>query len=216
VTEDRRRAFYELMLKDLERLDHLIDHMLDAGRIEVPDADGDDEEVPLHEALHECAQTTWQRHGVSPEIIRLDLEPCIVRAPRHQLQILLRNLIDNAVKYAGHPPRVAVGVRLLDGGRALIRIADNGPGIPRKKRRSIFERFVRLGSELERDSPGTGLGLFIVRKIADRLRARIRIRDPAEGPGTVFEVELPGTEVREDPRSEAAGAEIAEAGGGRE
>jgi signal transduction histidine kinase len=213
VTAERQRGFYALMLKDLERLDHLIDHMLDAGRLESPASDDVTEEVRLHDAVRECAEITLLRHGSSTETIRLDLEPCVVQAPRTQLLVLLRNLIDNAVKYAGNPPRVEVGVRLADGGHAIVRIADNGPGIPVRKRRSVFGRFVRLGSELERQAPGTGLGLFIVRKIADRLRASIRVQDPEEGPGTVFELELPASRIPADPAAvTAAGASGAEGG----
>ena len=73
----------------------------------------------------------------------------------------------------------------------MVRIADNGRGIPHHLRRKIFGRFVRLGSELERDKPGTGLGLYIVRTLVRRHRGRIRVRDPENGPGTVFEVQLP-------------------------
>jgi signal transduction histidine kinase len=199
VAEEKRQGFYELMLKDIDRLDHLIDHMLDAGRLESRGSAADAEPVPLHEAVRECAEITWLRHDAPPEIFRLDLEPCVVSAPRTELQVLLRNLIDNALKYAGVPPRVVVEVRLIDGTRAVVRITDNGAGIPIRMRRKIFGRFVRLGSELERHQPGTGLGLFIVRKLADRLHAQIRVTSPEVGTGTVFEFELPGQRMKEPP-----------------
>jgi two-component system, OmpR family, phosphate regulon sensor histidine kinase PhoR len=76
-------------------------------------------------------------------------------------------------------------------GSLSVRIADNGRGIPHHLRRKIFGRFVRLGSELEREKPGTGLGLFIARTLVRRNRGQIRVHDPASGPGTVFEVLLP-------------------------
>jgi signal transduction histidine kinase len=75
---------------------------------------------------------------------------------------------------------------------AVTRVADNGPGIPAKLRRKIFGRFVRLGQELERSQPGTGLGLFIVRTLVKRMRGDISVRSRGAQPGTVFEVELPG------------------------
>ena len=74
----------------------------------------------------------------------------------------------------------------------VVRVADNGRGIPHSLRHLIFGRFVRLGSELEREKPGTGLGLYIVRTMIGRLGGKIRIRDREPGPGTVFEVQLPG------------------------
>ena len=75
--------------------------------------------------------------------------------------------------------------------RAAVFVCDNGRGIPLRLRRKVFGRFVRLGSELEREKPGTGLGLYIVRTMVDRLRGKIRVRDNEQGTGTVFEVQLP-------------------------
>ena len=71
-------------------------------------------------------------------------------------------------------------------------VSDNGRGIPHSLRHLIFGRFVRLGSELEREKPGTGLGLYIVRTMVGRLGGKIRIRDRDRGGGTAFEVQLPG------------------------
>jgi signal transduction histidine kinase len=115
----------------------------------------------------------------------------VVRARRNELELLFRNLIDNAVKYGASPPAVAVSLRLRPPDRAEIVVADNGRGIPRHLRRKVFGRFVRLGSELERDRPGTGLGLYIVRTIVRRLRGKVSIRDRGDQPGTAFEVQLP-------------------------
>ena len=99
------------------------------------------------------------------------------------LEIIFRNLIDNAVKYAGQPPKVEVPLRPADRrrpGRVIVQVADNGRGIPHHLRRKIFGRFVRLGLELEREKPGTGLGLYIVRTLVRRLRGRDpRPRRPA-------------------------------------
>jgi signal transduction histidine kinase len=109
------------------------------------------------------------------------------------MEVVLRNLIDNAVKYAGNPPRVEVSAFPGPNNQVLIQVADNGRGIPHHLRRKIFGRFVRLGLELEREKPGTGLGLYIVRTLVRRLKGRIRVRDPKQGPGTIFELELPAS-----------------------
>jgi two-component system phosphate regulon sensor histidine kinase PhoR len=81
---------------------------------------------------------------------------------------------------------------LSEPGRVIVRVSDNGPGIPADQRRKIFNRFVRLGSELEREKPGTGLGLHIVSTLLSRLRSQIQVSDRYEGDGTTFEVNLPG------------------------
>ena len=180
------------MLEDVGRLDGLINQLLDAGKLEEGRIDADREDVALDVLLRDCANTVSLHYRVSPDIFQFELQPCVVRAWRVDLDVLFRNLIDNAVKYAGSEPRVGVAVRRTVDNHAIVRISDNGRGIPGKFRRQIFRRFERLGMELERERPGTGLGLYIVRNIAKRLKARIRVRDNEPGPGTVFEVQLPG------------------------
>jgi signal transduction histidine kinase len=107
------------------------------------------------------------------------------------LEIVFRNLIDNAVKYSLPESRVEVSVTSVAKGRLAVRIADRGPGIPVSRRHDVFRRFVRLGSELERSTPGTGLGLFLVRSLVRQMRGRVMVQGRLPPPGTVFEVELP-------------------------
>lgn len=191
VSQQEQADFYRSMLEDLDRLDHLIDQLLDAARLESDRTDSEAEDVLLPQLLQDCARTVCLRYRVPAETVRCTLQPCLVRARRVDLDIVFRNLIDNAVKYSGGEPRVEVTLRRTPDGRAVVRIADNGRGIPHRLRRKIFGRFERLGLELERDKPGTGLGLYLVRNHVRRLRGRIRVRDPERGPGTVFEVQLP-------------------------
>ena len=72
-------------------------------------------------------------------------------------------------------------------------------------RGQIFGRFVRLGEELEREKPGIGLGLYIVRTLIDRLRGRIRVYDRLNGPGATFEVQLPCKRSEPEPALDAPG-----------
>jgi signal transduction histidine kinase len=106
--------------------------------------------------------------------------------------MIFRNLIDNAMKYAGEPPEVEIISRPRPDGRIVIQVIDNGRGIPVRSRSRVFRRFVRLGSELEREKPGTGLGLYIVDMLVRRLRGTVRAVEPPRGKGTMFEVVLPG------------------------
>ena len=78
-----------------------------------------------------------------------------------------------------------------DNGKVVVRVADNGPGIPIAQRAQVFRRFVRLGSELERSKPGTGLGLFLVRSLVKQLRGKVSVKGRFLDRGTVMEVELP-------------------------
>ena len=192
VSEREHASFCRFMLEDVDRLDQLINHLLDAGRLDKGPIDGDVEEVELSELLSNCAETVCLRHRVPLRTVQCSLEKCIVRSRRVDLEMMFRNLLDNAVKYAGTEPEVEVSVQMQRDNLVVTRICDNGRGIPHSLRRKIFWRFVRLGSELERDKPGTGLGLYIVHTVVRRLRGRIRVHDREQGVGSVFEVELPG------------------------
>jgi two-component system, OmpR family, phosphate regulon sensor histidine kinase PhoR len=190
--------FHRFMLEDLERLDHLINQMLDAGRLDAERAKGEEEDVDLAGLLNDCAAAVCMSYRLPPETVRLKVEPGIVVARRVDLDVIFRNLLDNAVKYAGSPPQVEVTLSRNGQGSIVVQIADNGRGIPTHLRRKIFGRFVRLGSELERDKPGTGLGLYIARTLVRRLHGQIRVRDPETGQGTVFEVQLPCKTAEDD------------------
>lgn len=193
VSEQQQADFYRFMLDDLERLDSLINHMLDAARVEQhPGADAEVVSVDVAELIESCARTACVRHRVPDDTIVLDLRPSIVQARPIDVDMIFRNLIDNAVKYAGNPPKVEIESWPDGRGRVITRILDNGAGIPLPLRRKIFSRFVRLGSELERAKTGTGLGLFIVRTLVKRLKGTITVQGRGSRPGTVFEVELPG------------------------
>ena len=191
LSREERSDFYCFMLEDVERLDLLINQVLDARRLESGRTDGEVEDVPLADLLRQCAEAVCLRYRVPKETIELDLQECIVPARQMDLDMIFRNLLDNAIKYAGAEPLVEVSLERAAGRNAVVRICDNGRGIPHKLRRKIFGRFVRLGFELQREKPGTGLGLYIVRTAVRRLRGRVRVRDRDKGSGTVFEVRLP-------------------------
>jgi signal transduction histidine kinase len=95
------------------------------------------------------------------------------------LETLVHNLVDNALRYTPPAGRVSVEVRSEDGS-ALLEVRDSGPGIPPEERARVFDRFYRMpGSAVG----GSGLGLSIVKQIADAHRAEISLSDADEGKG---------------------------------
>lgn len=196
VGETERDTFQKFMIEDVERLDSLISHLLDAGNIERRRDDKDVERVDLAELIRGSASTVCARYRVDESTITLSLKTCYVRAPRVDAVMIFRNLLDNAVKYAGSPPRVNVSLR-TEGQNSVVEISDNGEGIPKVFRRKVFRRFVRLGEELQRKKPGTGLGLYIVRTLVKRLGGQVKVLDRDKRQGTVFEVRLPLAEASE-------------------
>jgi signal transduction histidine kinase len=192
VPVEQQATFHRLMLEDVERLDRLIDHLLDAAKTLHRRSSGPVEEVPIVPLLSQVAALIAKRYGVAEDRIRVGPADSVasVRGRSTDLDIVFRNLVDNAVKYALPDPRVEVEVETLDGGLVGVRVADNGPGIPPRLRGRVFGRFVRLGSELERAKPGTGLGLSLVRSLVRQNRGRVAVHGRPEG-GTIFEVRLP-------------------------
>jgi signal transduction histidine kinase len=95
------------------------------------------------------------------------------------------------VKYSLPEPIVAVTAQAAAQGRVVVMVSDNGPGIPISQRTNVFGRFTRLGSELERSTPGTGLGLFLVRSLVKQLRGKVTVRGRLPDRGTIMEVEIP-------------------------
>jgi signal transduction histidine kinase len=193
ISPAEQESFFKVMLEDVERLDELINHQLDVARLEKDRVGPQDEDVRLDEMIEACARTICQRYEQPAERIQLDLKPAIVRAAPVDLELIFRNLLDNGLKYADKDqPQVEVKLDADGPGKLVVYVEDNGRGIPHSLRHQVFDRFMRLGSELEREKPGTGLGLYIVRTMISRIGGKIRIRDRDRGTGAVFEVALPG------------------------
>jgi signal transduction histidine kinase len=124
------------------------------------------------------------------------ISPVQIHGDRPQLERLLRNVIDNAVRYAS--TSVVVTLDEIDQ-HAILTVADDGPGIPAEQRELVFERFTRLDDSRARDADGTGdgtgLGLAIARAIATRHAGTMRI-DPEFSPGTRVIVSFPAIVAR--------------------
>lgn len=107
------------------------------------------------------------------------------------LRSIVENLLENAMKYA--PPGAAIQVSIHDSGNQWqLEVADEGPGIPEIERGRVFDRFYRMGNEDTRSHPGTGLGLFVVRRLVHRHGGRVSIRDTVPH-GATFAATFPKT-----------------------
>ena len=191
VSPEEQASFCRYMLEDVERLDQLINHLLDAARLDRKPTDAEIEEIELSEFLQQATEEVRLRYRAPEDAVTIHTEPSIILARRVDLEMIFRNVIDNAFKYSGEAPQVEV-VSQVKEDHVITEIKDNGHGIPHRWRRKIFARFVRLGVELEREKPGTGLGLYIVDTLVRRLRGKVRVTDRSSGTGTTFEITLPG------------------------
>jgi two-component system OmpR family sensor kinase len=112
-----------------------------------------------------------------------------VAGDREALRVLVRNLLDNAIRYSPEGGRVDVSVERQDGTppRAVLAVSDCGPGIPVSERERVFDRFYRVPGTA---SPGSGIGLALVRSIAGHHHARIRLDEGHGGQGLQVTVEF--------------------------
>jgi two-component system OmpR family sensor kinase/two-component system sensor histidine kinase QseC len=169
----------------VERAIHLLEQLLDLARNEPRDQPHELTEVLLEPA---AAQGVADSHALalSRRIeLSLESEPVRVLGNPEALRTLVRNLVDNAVRYT--PPGGRVRVRIRAEGGGVLEVSDSGPGIPPEERARVFDRFHR-----RRGSPegGSGLGLAIVKAIAERHGARVDL-DDAPGGGLKVTVAFP-------------------------
>jgi len=176
---DPKPMLKEELERNIGELDRLIDEILLAGRLDAPDRERRIEELDLlgllaGEAVH---------YGVE-----VSGDGAIIRGEELLLRRLIRNLLENARRYGDDAPvEGSVG---MENGEAVLRICDQGPGVPEAERERIFEPFYRPAHVPEGAHGGVGLGLSLVRQIAGQHGGSVRCL-PRDGNGSCFEVRLP-------------------------
>lgn len=193
VHEEKRREFYDIMLADSDRLMTTIDQVLRAART-ASTKPALNTTVDLREIVSECVAIARTRHHLNPEA--LDFIDSAGRSTgvlgeAEDLRAAVNNLIDNAVKYSG--PNAKITVEFAESGPTYlsVRVRDNGVGIPATELKRIFKRFYRVPSAMALRVKGTGLGLFIVRSVAERHGGRAWAESEGPGQGSTFTLELP-------------------------
>jgi signal transduction histidine kinase len=191
IPDDQRDKFYGVMEEELVRLDHLITQLLEVGRLDAIGQQSEPEELELSALLQKCGASACALHKRDPATtLSYQLVPVPLFARRLVVESVFQNLIDNAIKYGGDPPQVEIAAK-VERGHVVVRISDNGLGVPPELRKRIFGLFFRGGSELTRRQKGTGLGLYIVHTLVRHLKGRVSVHDRVGQPGSVFEVVLP-------------------------
>jgi signal transduction histidine kinase len=187
LTAQQRQSFLTLIGDETSRLADLISDVLDTSRLEAGTFSFTFTDVDLAELLRDvvaAAQVGQDEVHVSAEV-RGTLP--LVRGDRERLRQVIQNLVDNAVKYSSAGGRVRVDAS-ADDGRVRVSVEDEGLGIPPEDQKLIFEKFGRSGGGGAK--PGTGLGLFIARSIAEAHGGTLDV-ESAPAHGSVFTLELP-------------------------
>ena len=186
-----QREALETTLSESDRLIRTFNALLMIARAEAGAPSGAFADVDVSAVAADVAELYEPAAEEAGMTLETKIAPGVhLRANRELIGQALVNLIENALKYyepaEGKTGQIGVGVR-EDGGRVLIEVGDNGPGIPLEDRARVVERFVRL--EKSRTEPGSGLGLSLVAAVARLHKGEFRIADNA--PGVLAVIDLP-------------------------
>ncbi len=182
-----RNSLLNNSLKDIERLDDLVENMLLATKIESRTYSFPKEEFDFSELVTKITDRLQVHSCGNEQLINARIaEGLWVRGDKFALSSVVTNLVENAVKYSGPCAEIAVDLCQNDG-KIILTVSDKGPGIPDSEKLHIFDKFYRVGDENVRKSKGTGLGLFIVKEVLQNHDADISVKDNAPQ-GAIFEV----------------------------
>jgi two-component system phosphate regulon sensor histidine kinase PhoR len=186
-----RGQFLEKISSQSRRLHDLIEDVLELSRIESGRKLETFEKVRLKESIGaavEVLKTNAQAKRI--RIVDSVPESFAVKAQSDGLQRIFVNLLDNAVKYSPEDTAITLSSEATEDGWTVVRVADEGYGIPTQHLSRVFERFYRAEMSRSRSAGGTGLGLAIVKHLAERFGGTVSV-ESAEGKGSVFTVVLP-------------------------
>jgi two-component system phosphate regulon sensor histidine kinase PhoR len=189
------REYGAIITRESERLSHLIDNVLDFARLERGKASYHFAEGDLADVLERALDVCRYRLEKEKLKLRTLIEPSLplVRMDDNAMTLVILNLVDNAIKYGTEGGWVDVTLQRTPGG-VVLGVRDYGPGIDRDEQGRIFERFYRARSARDRNVRGSGIGLALVKYIAEAHGGRVSVDSPVPGdtrPGALFRVFLP-------------------------
>src|SRR6266540_3759414 len=189
--ETTRREYFAVITRESERLTRLIDNVLDFSRIEGGRRRYDIAPHPVEPVVHDVMEAfryPLAQRGFKVDVVVAPDLPEPLMDPEAVKQALA-NLVDNAIKYSGERRRLAVAAR-AEGDRVAIEVADEGIGIPAGEAERIFEKFYRIGRSETQGSRGSGVGLALVKHIADAHGGSVSV-ESRPGEGSRFTLYLP-------------------------
>jgi len=182
--------FHEIILREAKRLQSLVQDLMSLSKVEAEEHELPRERLDLGPLVERAARDTVGTAGVDRIRFTRPDESLIVRGDAGQLEQVVRNLVDNALKYGSPEGPVEVGLSRGKRDMAVIEVRDHGEGVAPEHLPHLTRRFYRTDPGRSRAAGGTGLGLAIVKHIVERHRGRLDIASKL-GEGTTVTIRLP-------------------------
>ena len=183
-----QREFLSIISNESDRLTSLVNNLLDLSRIEAGSLTLSRDECDLKEIIQRAANRS-QLHTENRFEVQLEPDLPTLYADRPRLETIIRNLIENSVKYAGESAKIRVNVT-QQGEQIVFRVNDDGPGIPEPESQRIFESFYQVNANLARISSGAGLGLAICQGLVRAHGGEIWVEKQKRGASIAFSIPL--------------------------
>jgi signal transduction histidine kinase len=189
---DKWTSVLNVMADKAWQVNRIVTDLLDAARIEAKAIAPSRTSLDLREVVLKAVEKARPRAELSGgEIVAiLDREPVQVEADARQVGRILDNLINNALTYGVRQPRLKISV-VTDADRAVVQVIDNGVGMSKTERIRVFQPFQRSNDPVFDSVPGSGLGLFVSRQLAEANKGVLTLERSEPGLGTCFELSLP-------------------------
>src|ERR1700722_1619656 len=181
----QKQKFINSALQEMNRLNTLANNILVASQLEDSKQHVTKEKINFS-ALVQNVVNNAEKNSIDQKWDLNIEQELFINADGLLLQMLVNNLIENASKYSQKNSTITVELKKHNG-KILFSVIDGGPGIPQQEKKKIFEKFYRIGNEATRSAPGTGLGLYLCKKIADYHKAQINVSDNLPS-GSIFTV----------------------------
>jgi two-component system sensor histidine kinase CiaH len=182
---EKQEKLIRIALDETSRLNFLTNNILISSQLENKGFASEKEELDFSALVQDCVKDMQNRFP--GRTIQLKLEKELeIKGDALLLQILLNNLLENAIKYSAEATPIEVTLHQSNG-QVQLAVADQGIGIPPAEKKKIFDRFYRIGNETTRTTQGTGLGLYLCERIAHHHQATMLVKDN-KPQGSVFQV----------------------------
>lgn len=187
LDEEKKTLLIDRCIAESNRLNDLCNNMLLASQIEGRQYKPSQEKFNLAALVNDSLND--YAHSYPGRFMDMPLLEMYINGDRTLIQMAVNNLLGNAIKYTPADKPISVSI-VEKNGKAVIVVADNGPGIPDAEKNKVFNKFYRIGNEETRKAKGTGLGLYLTAKIVKQHKGKIVVKDNQPN-GAVFEMGFP-------------------------